>query len=111
MTEALDIHGAMAALREGHHVRRAGWNADNSPLFLYLNQTGRAVAKFDPDTPTGGVDLSALDLGNPATVARMRHINGRRANGSTFSGWIATHADLTADDWTVMTVVGAEGAE
>jgi hypothetical protein len=101
-TEGLTIAQALAALRDRQHVARAAWNPENSQLFLYLNQSGRAAVKFDPATPTGGVDLSGLDLGDPATVARMRHINGRRANGSSFSGWIATHADMVATDWYIV---------
>jgi hypothetical protein len=97
----MDLGQALTALRDGRQVTRSGWNPENSPLFLYLNQSGRAAAFFYPDAPTGGVDLSALDLENPATVARVPHINGRRANGSSFSGWIATQADLTANDWII----------
>lgn len=91
---------AIAALKQGKTVARAGWNGKG--MFLFIN---RGSADF-----SGGVSLKEIDGVSPdlfdegdiGTVARLPNINMRAASGATVTGWLASQTDILAEDWIII---------
>ena len=93
---------AIACLKGGHRVARAGWNGKG--MFIYLNK-GCA----DPDVVSlsaeealiDGIDVNLFEVGDVGIVTRLPNINMRTATGSTVTGWLASQSDMLAEDWIV----------
>lgn len=90
---------AIEALKAGKAVARSGWNGKG--MFLFLNK-GSASALPDRGTTIEGISDHLFDLGDDGTVTRLPNINMRAASGSTVTGWLASQADLLAEDWTII---------
>lgn len=92
---------AMHMLKTGAapRVAREGWNGKG--MFIYLNE-----GSVDRRNPTGthidGVSEHLFHSGDRGTGTRLPNINMRSASGATVTGWLASQADMLADDWTVV---------
>lgn len=85
---------AIAALKEGKKVTRAGWNGRDMWLILV---PGRKDVPVQEGTPYGDA------LGTSAVIEILPHIDmwtvnaqGRRA---MLPGWLASQSDMLSDDW------------
>lgn len=87
---------AIEALKQGHKVARAGWNAKGMWLVL---DPGSVVSEARP----GSVYDKA---GITGTFTINGHIDMRTATGEMQPGWLASQTDMLADDWAI--VGGAE---
>jgi hypothetical protein len=93
-----DIGYAVAALKSGKRVRRAGWNGEGMFLFLLPAGTGiptRAI--HDPalraviESEVGGDSFDALSSVRMFT-----------SDKKVLTGWLASQTDLLAEDWEVV---------
>ncbi|MBL4761760.1 MAG: DUF2829 domain-containing protein [Gammaproteobacteria bacterium] len=80
---------AIEFLKRGKKLCRAGWNGKN--MFIFLTE-GR-------DVPNNKERSFALFDGDTVTVCS--HIDMRTADGSFATGWLASQADMLADDWMI----------
>lgn len=81
---------AVAALKGGYRVRRAGWNGKNMFLFLV------AGSRFTVSRPP------LLGIYPEGTVIDYcPHIDMRTADGSIVP-WLASQTDVLAEDWEVV---------
>ena len=88
-----DFGWALDRLREGKLVQRRGWNGKG--MFLYLVQG----TKFKVNRPP------LNQIFSPGTqVTYGSHIDIRAANGEC-RPWLASQADMMADDWRIFEVV------
>lgn len=88
---------ALAALKSGKKVARAGWNGKG--MFIYL-------------TPPSLVDVEKIHRPQvlidyaktyPApSVPINGHIDMKAADGTIVIGWLASQTDLLAEDWMVV---------
>lgn len=87
---------AIELLKEGKCVARDGWNGRG--MFLWLQE-----GSYPIDKPTSGivdgVPITLFDKGDNGTVASMPTICMRTANGNNATGWLASQADILAEDW------------
>lgn len=88
---------AIAALKDGKKVARAGWNGKGMWLVLV---PGRKDVPLQPNTPYGDA------LGTDAAIEILPHIDmwttnseGRRA---MLAGWLASQTDMLSDDWAII---------
>lgn len=84
---------AIEDLKKGRRVSRAGWNGKGMFLFL-LHPNSQ-----DPNEPNGyAVDLpqSVSDLWD---CPQLPVIVMRTAQGTLAIGWLASQADMLAEDW------------
>ena len=97
---------ALAHLKNGQKIARAGWNGKG--MFVYLK---KGSCDFDsvPKVPGGdsithidGVKRELFETGDTGTVTRLPNLNMRAASGSTVTGWLASQTDLLAEDWEVV---------
>lgn len=85
-----DFGGALAALRDGKRVARAGWNGRGMFVYLvppasYSVQTGAAKAHF----------------GEGAMVPYNAYFAIKNVN-ETVSTWVPSVNDCLAEDWSVL---------
>lgn len=94
--DAMSFGHAIAALKAGHKVARAGWNGKGMWLVLV---PGTPAAQLRDGTPyktaTGLEECEILPHIDMWTV----NAHGRRA---MLPGWLASQTDMLADDWTIV---------
>lgn len=93
----LDFGEALSRLKAGHRVARTGWNGKGMWIALTLGSTiGVEAAR------SGAVAIAAAgqDAGTYITIAP--HIDMKAADGTLVIGWLASQADMLADDWIVV---------
>lgn len=82
----IDFGGALAALKEGQRVQRAGWNGKGMHVYLEDALSVQIQA---------GVYRGSTRLYQPFLVLFT-------AKGDHQPGWLPSQADLLADDWSVL---------
>lgn len=89
--QAMNIGGAVAALRLGYRVARAGWNGKN--MWLSLTPSNRIEAhKFW----SGHNRKFAEENGGTAVV--REYVTMKTADGEIVP-WVCSQTDLLAEDW------------
>lgn len=93
MEEKMDIGDAVAAMRNGCRVARAGWNGKG----MYL--------AYQPGYPNG-IPINANTAkatGQPeGTVLKFLPYVTMRTAGGEFVPWLCSQTDLLASDWVVV---------
>lgn len=89
----MDFGQALYALKDGARVMRAGWNGKG--MWLVLVPGSRV--QLTPGTPYD----KALGSGGygQTHVTIDAHIDMLTAKGTMQPGWLASQADMLADDW------------
>lgn len=88
---------AIEAMKNGHRVARAGWNGKG----MWIAYTPGSTIGVE-QARSGAV--LAVSIHEPApNIVIDAHIDMRTASGSVQPGWLASQADMLADDWTVVT--------
>lgn len=82
---------ALLALKNGDKVARSGWNGKGMFLILVF---GSVLTSFRPES------AYANHFSEPVTIDP--HIDMRTAPGTMQPGWLASQADMLADDWHVI---------
>lgn len=90
---AMSFSGALAALKAGQRVARAGWNGKGMWLVLVPGSTFPITA----DRPVG----KALPHRVGEMMDYLPHIDMLTAQGALVP-WLASQTDVLADDWTVV---------
>lgn len=88
----MNFSQALDALKAGKRVQRAGWNGKGMFLFLVAGSTFRVNRE----------PLLSI-LGEGAECQYHAHIDMKTAQGYIVP-WLASQADLLADDWDVIPV-------
>lgn len=88
----MEFGAALAALKDGKRVTRAGWNGPGQWLVLVPGSTitveiGRPLGNAAPEL-----------VGQQ--VSYLPHVDMKTAQGSIVP-WLASQSDLLADDWAV----------
>jgi len=93
----MDIGLAVAALKDGACVRRAGWNGKGMWL-AYSPGTKRVPAAQFWAAPNMAY---AIAQGGHAEV--LPCLTMKTATGEILMGWLASQTDLLATDWEIVT--------
>lgn len=83
---------ALEALKAGNKVARKGWNGKGMWLILVPSSNGIR--------PTDGSPYFKAGLQNKITIDP--HIDMFTAQGTMQPGWLASQADMLADDWVIV---------
>ncbi|GJH31427.1 hypothetical protein CBA19CS91_01740 [Paraburkholderia hospita] len=92
-----DFGGALAALKSGKRVARAGWNGKGMWLALSCDGT-REVPAANFWAPPNREYAEA----NGGTATVLPSITMKTATGEILMGWLASQTDMLAEDWTVV---------
>ena len=88
LTDAMNFGLAIEAMKKGERVARKGWNGKDMYVFL----------AFEPDFVTDA-DISAFDQ-LEVEVGDMLVM--KTAQNTFQPGWLASQADMLADDWYIV---------
>jgi Protein of unknown function (DUF2829) len=92
----MDFGNALASLREGQRVARSGWNGRGQWLFLIGGMSAEVNGKM-------ALAVAAPHLiGDTVTYAPWIAITTFKGGEPTVTPWLASQADLLADDWYVV---------
>jgi len=88
----MNIGQAVEALKRGNKVQRSNWNGENMWLIFVPSSPDLLL---DASIPYGraGLDYVTIDA----------HIDMYTAQGTMQPGWLASQADLLAEDWGIVT--------
>lgn len=86
--DSMAFGDALEAMKHGERVARDGWNGKDMYIFI----------AFEPDFVTDA-DISELD-GKEVEVCDV--ICMKTAQGSFQLGWLASQADMLAEDWYIV---------
>lgn len=93
---AMSFGHAIAALKSGYKVARAGWNGKGMWLVLVPGTPSAPLRDGTPyKTATGLDECEILPRIDMWTI----NAHGRRA---MLPGWLASQTDMLADDWTIV---------
>ena len=98
--EALTFGIALELLKKGFKVARKGWNGNGMwivlmpSLFLPANNTAGNVPKVNERT--------AKYIGKNKPLDSQPYIAMWTAQGKWQPGWVASQADILAEDWTIV---------
>lgn len=97
---ALNFGGALAALKAGRKVARAGWNGKG--MWIVLMPALYLPPFNTQDTARKVNDRTAKFIGEDKPLDSQPYISMWTANGKWQPGWLASQADILADDWMVL---------
>jgi len=104
--EAADL-----AMKYGYLMARAGWNGNRScksdeafELRMYVIYVPASEVVIKPDTPYGKAGLAG------EKVKINGHFDLKTPDGSVQPGWVASQADIQADDWMVFKIAKENNA-
>lgn len=93
--DAMSFGHALAALKEGHKVARAGWNGKG--MYLWLLPAAMVKAEWCRES-----HLKQIAEENGGEVECCGSIRMRTADGKVLTGWLASQTDMLADDWQIV---------
>lgn len=89
---------ALAALKDGKKVSRAGWNGKD--MFLLMNG-GYSVPK-DDTRPDNHINKEFLEAQGVDELVIQPHIDMWTAQKTLCVGWLASQMDMAATDWGII---------
>lgn len=92
--ELLNFSDALHFLKKGAKIARLGWNGKG--MWLVLVEGSRVELR--PGSPYA----VALNNDDQSHVTIKAHIDMRTATGEMQPGWLASQADMLADDWVIV---------
>lgn len=91
MDDLVNFSVALAMLKDGRKMRRAGWNGKG--MFIFLQ----------PGYPEGiGANANtakALGVDEGTVISTRPYLAMWDAQGMVVTGWLASQTDLLAEDW------------
>ncbi|MCP4487717.1 MAG: DUF2829 domain-containing protein [Gammaproteobacteria bacterium] len=88
----MDFGNALQNLKAGYRVARQGWNGKD--MWIVLVNGSNGTIPMRPNSSYANAGLTDVKIDS--------HIDMMTANGSMQPGWLASQADMLADDWSVM---------
>ncbi|MUO96621.1 DUF2829 domain-containing protein [Agrobacterium vitis] len=95
-TSAMSFGHAVAAMKEGKRVARAGWNGKGMYVAI---QTGTVIPA---NLARGGAAMFRAAEMDAESISILPHIDMRAADGAIVVGWLASQTDMLADDWQIV---------
>lgn len=97
MPPVMDFGWALSALKDGRKVRRSGWNGKGMWVVL---MPALSLPPFSSQEPGAKVnDRTARHIGKDTPLESQPYIAMWTAQGQWQPGWLASQADILAEDW------------
>ena len=96
----MDFGTALKKLKEGNKIARAGWNGKG--MFIVLMPALHLPCYNTQDTHKKVNDRTAKHIGKDTPLDSQPYISMFTALKQWQPGWLASQADLLAEDWTVV---------
>lgn len=88
----MDFGMAIAAMKKGHKVARAGWNGKGMWLILVPGSPNVKPVAGTPYSNAGITEATNINA----------HIDMYTAQGDMQPGWLASQTDMLAEDWQIV---------
>ena len=88
---------AIAALKQGKRVARAGWNGKG----MWLSLSGDAVREI-PSSSFWSPNNAAYAKAQGGAAKVLPCITMKTATGEILMGWLASQTDMLAEDWLIL---------
>jgi len=99
-TSQLSFGDALIMLKQGNKVSRSGWNGKG--MFIVM-MDGLKLPSFNTQEAGPKVnDRTAMFIGKDTPLDSQPYIAMSTATGQWQPGWLASQADMLADDWMVV---------
>lgn len=96
---AMSFGHAIAAMKDGHRVARAGWNGKG--MWLSLSGPAKTARQIPADAFWSKNNAEyATEQGGYASV--LPCFTMKTATGEILMGWLASQTDMLADDWQIV---------
>lgn len=95
--EVMDFGVALMNLKEGRRVARKGWNGKGMYVFLATDvsfHTKADLGEFNSEHSEECSELNSVEVGDMLVL--------RTAQGALQPGWLASQADMLAEDWVIL---------
>lgn len=95
--EVMDFGVALMNLKEGRRVARKGWNGKGMYVFLATDvsfHTKADLGEFNSEHSEECSELNSVEVGDMLVL--------RTAHGALQPGWLASQADMLAEDWVIL---------
>jgi len=86
----------LESLKSGAKVCRKGWNGNN----MWICLTKGSVIPCE--LARGGAALAIAKEDKRKQITINDHIDMKTSDGSVCCGWLASQADMLADDWMIV---------
>lgn len=96
----MDIGMAVAEMRGGNKVRRAGWNGKG--MFIVLMPELKLPPHSSQEPGAKVNDRTAKHIGEDTPLDSQPYVAMWTATQQWQPGWLCSQADLLADDWEVV---------
>lgn len=98
--DTYDFGTAIGFLKDGMKVARKGWNGKG--MYLYLVH-GTTVDKENLRNEASQIlPNDEMAMHGTGVAEFLPHIDMRTANGDICIGWLASQADMLAEDWVIV---------
>lgn len=94
--KGLSFGEAIAALKVGRRVCRAGWNGKG--MYLWLLPAAKVKAEWCREP-----HLKAVAERNGGEIEALGSIRMMTADRKVLTGWLASQTDMLSEDWEVLT--------
>lgn len=98
----VDFGVALRALQESERVARRGWNGKGMWLTLWPGGVFNFDESLFAHTPQLKRYAEGLAIVQSPAVAVGPTVVMKTADGSLVFGWLASQADMVADDWVIL---------
>lgn len=88
---------AIASLKMGHKVARAGWNGKD----MWVSMTPSKILDVAVDDIWTG-NVKDLAIANGGTVEILPYMSMKTADNKLQIGWLASQSDMAAEDWCIV---------
>ena len=96
----LDFGECIELLKQGRKLARQGWNGKD--MFIVL-MPALYLPSFNTQAPGAKVnDRTAKHIGRDTPLDSQPYIAMKTATGQWQPGWLASQADMLAEDWVVL---------
>lgn len=95
--EVMDFGVALMNLKEGRRAARKGWNGKGMYVFLATDvsfHTKADLGEFNSEHSEECSELNSVEVGDMLVL--------RTAQGALQPGWLASQADMLAEDWVIL---------
>lgn len=100
MNNYLNFGEILEFLKQGKRVARTGWNGKS--MFIVL-MPALYLPCFNSQAPGAKVnDRTAKHIGTDSPLDSQPYIAMKTATGQWQPGWLASQADILAEDWVVL---------
>lgn len=98
----MNFSQALQAVHQGEAITRAGWNGKDMCVILVKGSIDYRDMPEDPEALIKGIPAHLFEPADADTCMRLPTLAMKTADGGIVHGWLASQADMAAQDWAIV---------